>query len=244
MEAVGDAANTWVTGTAVEKVDQYVSSVDAIIVERERTIKLLLDLFRYHFGEKENLRILDLGCGDGAITERLRAAHPNHMFHLLDGSAEMIEKAKARLRGNRAGLVCQSFEKYLDLPAQVKAYDFVFSSLAIHHLDSLAKSRLYAKLFRELAPGGLFVNIDVVLPNSERSERYQFNMWLDWMNERLAQTGGKVGKHDHLPAAYKSKPENQPSGLFEQLQALRQVGFRDVDCFYKYGIFAMFGGTK
>ena len=25
---------------------------------------------------------------------------------------------------------------------------------------------------------------------------------------------------------------------------LRKCGFRNVDCFYKYGIFAMFGGTK
>ena len=53
-----------------------------------------------------------------------------------------------------------------------------------------------------------------------------------------------IGEYDHLPAQYKSELENKPSGLFGQLQLLRQVGFRNVDCFWKYGIFCLFGGTK
>jgi hypothetical protein len=32
--------------------------------------------------------------------------------------------------------------------------------------------------------------------------------------------------------------------LVPQLNALRSIGFENVDCFYKYGIFAMFGGSK
>jgi tRNA (cmo5U34)-methyltransferase len=46
------------------------------------------------------------------------------------------------------------------------------------------------------------------------------------------------------PGVYKGKGENQPSGLFEQLDALRECGYGDVDCYYKYGIFAVFGGIK
>jgi len=47
-----------------------------------------------------------------------------------------------------------------------------------------------------------------------------------------------------VPSGYKKQPENKPSGLMEQIQMLQETGFRDVDCFYKYGIFALFGGTK
>jgi tRNA (cmo5U34)-methyltransferase len=49
---------------------------------------------------------------------------------------------------------------------------------------------------------------------------------------------------ENVPSDYKRKPENKPSGLFEQLQMLQKIGFQDVDCFYKYGIFTLFGGTK
>lgn len=156
----------------------------------------------------------------------------------------MLAKARQRLAGKGVAFVQQTFEAYLDAPPQDQAYDFAFSSNAIHHLDWLGKSRLYAKLYRELAFGGAFANIDVVKAASERSERWQFAMWEDWMNERLAQTEGEVGTHDGLPEVAKAKPENKPSGLVEQLELLKRVGFRDIDCFYKYGVFAMFGGVK
>jgi tRNA (cmo5U34)-methyltransferase len=35
-----------------------------------------------------------------------------------------------------------------------------------------------------------------------------------------------------------------PDTLAAQLNALQTIGFEDVDCFYKYGIFTMYGGKK
>ena len=71
-------------------------------------------------------------------------------------------------------------------------------------------------------------------------------MWADWINENLARLGmaDKVGTYDGLPEGYKQRQENKPGGLAEQLQALGEVGFNDVDCYFKYSVFAVFGGTK
>jgi tRNA (cmo5U34)-methyltransferase len=238
-----DPSNTWLTGS--EQVDSYVSSADVIIIERQRMIALLLDLFRYHFEPAQGRQVLDLGCGDGAITERLRDLYPDNAFYLLDGSADMLGKARQRLGDERVTFVHQSFEDYIDSPVRDQEYDFIFSANAIHHLDWLGKSRMYAKLFRELSFGGLFIDIDPVLPTSERSERWQLRMWADWMNETLHKHKlGDVGKYDDLPAACRNKAENKLSTLFDQMHLLGQIGFRDVDCFYKYGLFAVFGGTK
>jgi tRNA (cmo5U34)-methyltransferase len=237
-----DRSNTWLTGA--EQAGFYVSSADTIIVERQRTMKLLADIFRYHFGERAGLHVLDLGGGDGAITDYLQERYAGNTFYLLDGSADMLDKARQRFDGKEVVFIHQTFEEYVDAPVHDQRYDSVFSSNAIHHLDLMGKSQIYARVFRLLRFGGVFVNIDVVKAASERSERWQFAMWEDWMNEHLAQIGGEVGTYDGLPEVAKAKPENKPSGLFEQLEILRQIGFRDVDCFYKYGVFAMFGGTK
>lgn len=66
------------------------------------------------------------------------------------------------------------------------------------------------------------------------------------MNQTLKDIGcdDEVGKHDGLTDIYKAKAENQPSGLFEQLDASRKYGFWDVGCFYNYSVFAVFGGIK
>ena len=93
-----DQSNTWLTGST--QVDLYVTSADVIILERNRTTKLLLDIFRYQFSEKKNLQILDLGCGDGIVTEYIRERYPDNAFYLLDGSSDMLEKARQRLKGD------------------------------------------------------------------------------------------------------------------------------------------------
>jgi SAM-dependent methyltransferase len=80
-----------------------------IILERQRAIKLLLDIFSYHFTDPTDLNILDLGCGDGFITEYLFKSYPHNNFFLIDGSGEMIMKAQARLKNQRMTFIRRSF---------------------------------------------------------------------------------------------------------------------------------------
>lgn len=239
-----DMSNTWLTDGA--HAEGYVSSADVIIVERHRTMQLLADILGCHFSVPTGLRVLDLGGGDGIITEYLQTRYPDNTFYLLDGSTTMLDKAQQRLAGKGVVFIQQTFEDYIAAPSAHQMYDFVFSSNAIHHLDWSGKSRLYAQVFRELQFGGAFINIDVVKPASERSEQWQWALWRAWMNATLARHGfaAEVGKYDGVPVGAKLKPENQPSTLIDQLELLGRLGFRDVDCFYKYGVFTMFGGTK
>ncbi len=53
-----------------------------------------------------------------------------------------------------------------------------------------------------------------------------------------------MGKYDDLPSTSKIKVENQPTNLFEQLEILCKTGFKNVDCFSKFGVFALFSETK
>lgn len=238
--------NTWLSEKGKKQIEFYTSSADVILVERKRTVQLLFDLFRYHFGDQKNLNILDLGCGDGSITQLLQEQQPANEFYLLDGSSVMLEKAKENLKEKNFHFIQRSFEKYLSLERDVEKYHFIFSSMAIHHLSFLEKSKLFAAIYRELKFSGLFLNIDVVHPPSAYLENWQFRMWVDWMNETLDQNGFEEerGKFDNLPEIYKNKPENQPSPLEDQLDILKKIGFRHVDCFYKYGIFCLYGGVK
>jgi tRNA (cmo5U34)-methyltransferase len=239
--------NTWLSSDSKELIEYYMNSADVIVVERERCIKLLLDIFSYHFKVRNNVRVLDLGCGDGTITQRFKDKYPDHTYVLMDGSCDMIERAKVKLHGvKNITFIHQSFEEFIYNEGDTTTYDFIFSSNAIHHLDFTAKAKLYFKIFLTLNPDGLFINYDVVQPTSERSEQWQFNMWRQWTNEALIKKGRSedVGKHDGLPDLYKSKQDNHPSPLIDQLQILEKIGFKDVDCFFKYGIFALFGGIK
>ena len=239
-----DGHNTWLQDRGARQAEEYTRSANVILPDRERIIELVLRLFGYRFGEREGLSVLDLGCGDGIVTERMHARYPHNVYHLLDGSSAMLEKARQRLGSNGFHFVQQSFHTYMDSEVEDQRFDCVFSVNAIHVFRE--KARLFAKLFRELVHGGLFLVSDPVLPRSERSEAWQFQMWCDAIDDALIKMGREsdIGTHDGLPAEYKQKAENKPSGLFPQMQLLEDIGFRDVDCFYKHGIFAVFGGCK
>lgn len=43
---------------------------------------------------------------------------------------------------------------------------------------------------------------------------------------------------------YKGNPDNVPDSLASQMQALENIGFQQVDCYFKYGIFSLFGGKR
>jgi tRNA (cmo5U34)-methyltransferase len=229
-------------------VNFYTDSANFIVLERQRSIRILLEIAAFHFPSLSGLHILDLGCGEGIITKYIYDKSPDNNFYLLDASEEMLNKARGNLTSSKSNISFshRTFEDYSTSQSEDWKYDFVFSANAIHHLDFTQKTALYTKIYKELKPGGLFLNIDAVHPSSAHSEEIQFQLWRNWMNETLEKNGkeSELGKYDNIPSLYKNNLEDRPSGLWDQLQALSRCGFRDVDCFYKYSIFAVFGGTK
>lgn len=94
---------------------------------------------------KPGERILDLGCGDGALTERLVALGCAVVG--VDASAEQIAAAKAR------GLDARVTDgQRLDFEAE---FDAVFSNAALHWMRE--PDRVIAGVARALKPGGRFV---------------------------------------------------------------------------------------
>lgn len=93
----------------------------------------------------EGERILDLGCGDGALTEKIAAAGARVVA--LDGSADQV--AAARARGLDARL---ADARALDFEG---VFDAVFSNAALHWM--LEPDRVLAGVRRALKPGGRFV---------------------------------------------------------------------------------------
>ena len=89
-------------------------------------------------------RILDLGCGDGALTEKIAA---RARVTAVDASPEQV--AAARARGLDAAVADGA---RLDFAA---AFDAVFSNAALHWMRD--PDAVIAGVWRALKPGGRFV---------------------------------------------------------------------------------------
>jgi len=115
--------------------------------------------------------VLELGVGTGETTRRVRAVHPDAGWTGIDASPAML--ARAREAFPDADLRVGRLED--ELPAG--PFDLVVSALAVHHLPSDGKRRLFRRVADVLRPGGAFVLGDVVVP--ERPQDAQIE--IDWV---------------------------------------------------------------
>ena len=90
--------------------------------------------------------ILDLGCGDGALTERLNKSGAHVLG--VDASPQMVEAARAR--GVESELA--DAER---LPFRDETFNAVFSNAALHWVRD--QDAMLAQVHRVLKPGGRFV---------------------------------------------------------------------------------------
>lgn len=103
----------------------------------------VVELLAPQSGEK----ILDLGCGDGALTLKLREMGVDVTG--VDASAPQIEAARA------LGLDARVMDgQRLDLPSE--SFDAVFSNAALHWMDE-DPDAVIRGVWQALKPGGRFV---------------------------------------------------------------------------------------
>jgi len=167
-------------------------------------------------------RVLDLGTGDGRLLGLVRAVHPGAMGVAVDFSPAMLEAARNRFA--RAGDVeVVDHDINQSLP-DLGRFDAVVSSFAIHHCPDVRKRVLYREVFAALAPGGVLLNLEHVSSPSARL-------------------------HDDFLAAigYSRDTEDRSNILLDvetQLRWLRELGFEDVDCHWKWREMALLGGVR
>ncbi len=167
-------------------------------------------------------RILDLGTGDGRLLALLQADRPAVRGVGLDFSKLMLEAAGRRFAGDeRIVLVRHDFAQ--PLPA-LGSFDVVVSSMAIHHLEHERKRSLYGEVFELLEPGGVFANFEHVASATDRLHLAFFAA----IDEPL--------EHED--------PSDRLLDVETQLRWLREHGFEDVDCYWKWLEMALLVAVK
>jgi tRNA (cmo5U34)-methyltransferase len=216
---------------------------DIYLPFRRQFIAITKQFYNHFLACKTAVTILDLGCGDGLFIQELLQSFSPAKIVLVDGSAEMLTAAGKRL-DNQPNVTCiqTSFQELLVNDPLHETFDFIYSSLAIHHLPFAEKKKLYGYIHAHLSSGGYFVHYDVVLPRSAELEKWYLSLWRQWIKRHPEQE--RREELSGIPEQFKGNPDNTPDTLESQLKALQSIGFKEVDCYYKYGMFCLFGGRK
>lgn len=104
-----------------------------------------------HLGDLSDLRVIDLGCGDGAFADVVldRGART---YLGIDGSEAMVDIARKRALSTKARFELGSIEDFRPPPA---AADLVTSRMAFHYVRDVFPT--LCSIHRALAPDGRLI---------------------------------------------------------------------------------------
>jgi tRNA (cmo5U34)-methyltransferase len=202
--------------TSAEHALDYLRRADSIPhrVEGEATLLECLP--------QNPARVLDLGSGGGRLLNLVKASCPQAEFVAVDFSPTMLAELRSQFATDpRVSVVAHDFNDPLPDLGQC---DAVVSSFAIHHVPHDRKRALYREVFNCLNSSGIFCNLEHVASPTARLHHAFLN------------------KLDIEPSA--EDPSNKLLDLEIQLSWLREIGFMDVDCLWKWRELALMVGTK
>ena len=198
-------------------------------------------------GDRQIRRFCDVGSGDGGFSELVMDAFPESTGVLVDFSEPMLAAAEKRLASRtgrwaivRADLSTPAWRD--GLPAGDR-YDAIVSRLAIHHLPDERKRQLYEEAFDLLVPGGLFLNWEHV-----ETAGLAEGLFDEFFRERLLEAEGDREDPRSTEEVLRSYDDAADEDILcdpeTQCGWLREIGFEQVDTYFKLPGLAIFGGAK
>ncbi len=233
---------------SAEVAHGYLEGMRGAIPLAAEQLDIMMRVLRSARPELKNF--LDIGCGDGILGHTILAHYPDAQGILLDFSEPMIEAARHKLASSRSQLQFMTVDygnsQWVDLVQSSAPFDGIVSGFSIHHQPDSRKKVLYNEIFSLLKPGGAFINIEHIAPESGWIEERFNELFIDSMiahNQRHGinlspeETAKKFTKREHRDA-------NILAPIDLQIQWLQDIGYQHTACYLKIFELAVFGGIR
>lgn len=168
----------------------------------------------------------------------------------LDFSEDMIQAAQIKMADmeDRIELIQYDYSQkdWVNKVTHCAPYDIVVSGLSIHHQPDQRKREIYREIYQLLSPAGLFLNVEHVASRSKWIESISEGNFIDalFAYEKGINTGRS---REDIADEFHHRPEKEANILAlveDQCDWLREIGFQDVDCYFKLFEISVFGGRK
>lgn len=179
--------------------------------------------------------ILDLGCGNGNISEGILQKFPNAICTMVDASQEMIELCQKKFENYSVECVESYFQDFLFTEEK---YDLVLAGFSLHHCDSKEKKALFKKIYASLKKKGTFACSDLMICKNNPEHSNLNERWKSFVHETFPD--GKKWKW--LMEHYNEF--DKPDDLKDQLKWLEQTGFINIDVINYENYWAHFRAKK
>jgi len=221
-----------------EHFDSEAKAYDSLILTLIPNYLEMIDVLvnSIPFDGREPFKVLDLGCGTGNISKKIKEKFPNSKIHCVDLADNMVKISQKKLADySEISYETGDFQS-ISLSSD---YDVIVSSLAMHHLKTdQDKKEMYQKIYESLTPGGVFYNADVVLGSTKYLQNLYLGKWKEFM--ALSHSEEEI-ENKWMPT---HRREDKPAKMIDHIKWLEEAGFKQVDVVWKYYNYGVYGGVN
>jgi len=194
-------------------------------------------------------KLLDLGCGDGILGRFMITCFPSVEALFVDFSDPMLDAARASLSHVKNATILKAdfgTDKWLEAVEPHVPFDVVISGFAIHHQPDGRKKELYSEIYDLLNPGGVFLNLEHVQSSTPEVSYLFEEYFIEHLHNYQLESNPETSR-EIVADGFRNRPDKNEDKLVPvetQCEWLRQIGFKDVDCFFKQFEIGLIGGRK
>jgi SAM-dependent methyltransferase len=223
-----------------EHVSSWLSEEDDRERRRHEQRRLMANLLP--FDDDEPFVFVDLGAGTGAAGRGVLDRYPAASALLAEYSPQMAEA------GTRAMERFEGRYRYVEFDLATGPWptaipdrvDAVVSSMCLHHLPDPRKEELCREVFARLAPGGWFLDLDVVTADDPSVDE----AWRRADDRRNPEAARRRAHPTREEQHRQANHTRYISPLSRRLGFLRSAGFLGVDTYWKQLESVLIGGMR
>jgi len=220
--------------TAIPLAQEQIGVMTSILKTRKQPVE--------HF--------LDLGCGDGILGAAILGEYPSAHGVLADFSEPMLEQAREQLKDYAGQLAFESLDygdpDWVNQMQSHAPFDAIVSGFSIHHQPDARKREVYAEIYSLLKPNGWFINIEHVSSSAQLNVDL-FEHQYAFARYSIEKKNGSTRSFDEVLHEYSTRPDKEANLLAPvelQCDWLREIGYEEVDCYFRIYELAVFAGRK
>jgi len=230
-----------------DQVEIYEHKQRLVVPKKDEMLDIIVKLFPYSSDEK--IKVLDIGAGKGALTERILDRFPNSKVTCLDSSQEMLKDARNRLSEfkDRVNYEQSDFNDADWNRSFSNEFEVIASALALHYLKPRGRKRFFQQCYTIIEDDGCFINGTGFKSDDPRIQQIYDDFHAKYIQDQLRKLEGTELTIEEIDRKRKEHRERAGSNSYsvkEQIALLRDSGFERAECVWKYFNMAVVIGLK
>jgi len=218
--------------------DEEVASVFDDMLNRsvpfyKENLKLQIDILKNFL--KENDLVIDLGSSTGTFLIELSKKIKGLNLIGIDNSSAMIKRAtqKAKAFGSEAKFIEADFLEY-----KFKNPKAIIANYTIQFVRPLKREKLIQKIYNSLQNEGIFLMSEKLITENKKLNKTMIDVYYDFKKD--------MGYSEYEIAQKREALENVliPYTMQENIEMLKNAGFKYIDVIFRWNNFATFIAFK